>query len=122
MEVKDLAFEIPKQKYSGAIKEIPIGKEGKKLTIGGDTAFPFYQFEGEMPNKPVIAMEVYDEKPEDWAPAALEPFKDVLEDPIAWAKLNVEKYGADAIALQLVSIDPNATNAPAEKPRKRRRK
>jgi len=109
-----LAFEIPKQKYTGAIKEIPIGKEGSQLKIGGDTAYPYYLFEGEMPNKPVIAMEVYDEKPEDWADAVVEPFKDVLEDPVAWAKLNIEKYGAEAIALQLISIDPNATNAPAE--------
>lgn len=109
-----MALEIPKQRYSGTIKEIPVGKEGNQLVVGGETAFPFYFFEGEMPNRPRIAMEVYDEKPTEWAEACLEPFKDVLEDPVAWAKLNVEKYNAEMIALQLVSTDPNATNASPE--------
>ncbi len=109
-----MALEIPKQRYSGTIKEIPVGKEGNQLVVGGETAFPFYFFEGEMPNRPRIAMEVYDEKPEEWAPVVMEPFADVLDDPVAWAKLNVEKYNAEIIALQLVSIDPNGTNASAE--------
>jgi len=32
--------------------------------------------------------------------------QDVLEDPAAWAKLSVDKFGADMITLHLVSIDP----------------
>ena len=106
-----MAFQAPVQKYTGAIREIPVGGGG--LKIGGETAYPFYLFEGAMPNKPLIAMEVYDEKPTDWAEAAIEPFKDVCGDPVAWAKLNVEKYGAELIALQLVSIDPNGSNGSA---------
>ena len=49
--------------------------------------------------------------PEDWAPAALAPFKDVVADPAAWAKKCVETYGAEMIVLQLKSIDPNGANA-----------
>jgi acetyl-CoA decarbonylase/synthase complex subunit delta len=39
-----------------------------------------------MPNKPVVAMEVWDMDPEEWPEAALSQFKDVVSDPAAWAK------------------------------------
>jgi acetyl-CoA decarbonylase/synthase, CODH/ACS complex subunit delta len=110
-----LAFEIPKQIYSGAIKPVTIGKGDKAITLGGETSYPFYVFDGPMPNKPRIAMEVWDIDPgEDWAAPAKEPFKDVLGDPAAWAQKCVKEYGADAIALILVSTDPNGKNASPE--------
>jgi len=108
-----MAFEIPKITYTGKIKTIKLGKGPKAVTVGGETAYPFHLFEGEMPNPPRIAMEVYDAPPEDWAEAALEPFKDVVTDPVAWAKKAVS-YGVDLIALQLISTDPNGLNRPAE--------
>jgi acetyl-CoA decarbonylase/synthase complex subunit delta len=110
-----LAFEIPKQIYSGSIKTVTIGKGGKAITLGGETSYPFYVFEGVMPNPPRIAMEVWDVDPgEDWAEPAKEPFKDVLGDPVAWAQKCVKEYGADAIALILVSTDPNGQDASPE--------
>ncbi|MCK4829049.1 acetyl-CoA decarbonylase/synthase complex subunit delta, partial [bacterium] len=109
-----MAFDIPKIDYSGKIKEITLGKGDKAVTVGGSTSYPFYLFEGEMPHPPKIAMEVYDFEPDDWAEAAVEPFKDVIGDPAAWAKKNVEEYGAELIALQLRSIDPNGMNRDSE--------
>jgi len=110
-----LAFEIPKQKYSGAIKTVTIGKGDKAITLGGETSYPFYVFEGVMPNKPRIAMEVWDKDPgEDWAAPAYAAIKDVAKDPVAWAQKCVKEFGADAIALVLVSTDPNGDNATAE--------
>jgi len=110
-----LAFEIPKQIYSGAIKPVTIGKGDKAITLGGETSYPFYLFEGAMPNPPRIAMEVWDIDPgDDWAGPCKEPFKDVLGDPVAWAQKCVKEYGADAIALILVSTDPNGKNASPE--------
>ena len=37
-----MAFEIPKQIYSGAIKSVTIGKGSKAMTLGGETSYPFY--------------------------------------------------------------------------------
>src|SRR4030042_1209254 len=85
-----MAFEIPKITYTGKIKEVTLGKGPKAVTIGGETAYPFHLFEGAMPNPPRIAMEVYDAPPEEWPEAALEPFKDVANDPVAWAKKCVQ--------------------------------
>jgi acetyl-CoA decarbonylase/synthase complex subunit delta len=59
-------------------------------------------------------MEVYDVPPEEWPEAALEPFKEVANDPVAWAKKCVQSYGAEMIALQLVSTDPNGLNRSAD--------
>ena len=109
-----MAFAIPKISYIGKIKEIELRGKDKVITVGGETSYPFHVFEGEMPNKPVIAMEVYDSKPEEWPEAAIEPFRDVVDDPVAWAKKCIEVYGAELVALQLASIDPNAQDRPAD--------
>jgi acetyl-CoA decarbonylase/synthase complex subunit delta len=109
-----MVFEIPKTAYSGKIKEITLGKGGKAVTVGGETCYPFYLFEGEMPNLPRIAMEVFDCPPEEWPEAALEPFTGVTDDPVAWAKKCVDQYGAEMICLQLLSTDPNGLDRGAD--------
>ncbi len=50
-----MAFEIPKMLYSGKIREITLGSGDKAVTVGGETSYPFYLFEGEMPHPPRIA-------------------------------------------------------------------
>jgi acetyl-CoA decarbonylase/synthase complex subunit delta len=116
IEMKEvtLGFEFYKESYTGKIKEITLGEGAKAVTVGGENCYPFYQFEGEVPNKPRIAMEVWDMEPEDWAEAALSPFKDVIADPAAWAKKCVDDYGAELIVLQLKSIDPNGQDRSAD--------
>ncbi|MGB9499367.1 MAG: acetyl-CoA decarbonylase/synthase complex subunit delta [Dissulfuribacterales bacterium] len=109
-----MGFDIFKESYAGGIREISIGKGDKAVTVGGETSYPFYLFEGEMPNKPRIAMEVWDMEPDEWPESAVAPFKDVISDPAAWAKKCVDDYGADMIVLQLKSIDPNGNNAGPE--------
>ncbi len=110
-----MAFEFYKESYTGSVKAVTLGKGDKAVTVGGESCYPFYQFEGDMPNKPRIAMEIWDMAPEEWPLAALEPFKDVVSDPAAWAKKCVAEYGAEMIVLQLKSTDPNGNNAsPAE--------
>jgi len=109
-----MTLEIPKTIYNGAIKEVTLGKGDKALTVGGETCYPFYLFEGEMPNLPKIAMEIWDLPPDDWPEAALEPFAGVTDDPVAWAKKCVNDYKAEMIALQLISTDPNGLNRGAD--------
>jgi acetyl-CoA decarbonylase/synthase complex subunit delta len=109
-----LGFEFFKESYAGSIKEITLGSGDKTVTVGGETCYPFYQFEGEMPRKPKIAMEVWDITPDDWPAAALKSFEDVVSDPAAWAKKCIESYGADLIVLQLKSTDPNGSDTSPE--------
>jgi len=109
-----VGFDITKESYAGAIQGITIGKGDNAITVGGETCYPFYQFEGEMPNKPVVAMEIWDMEPQEWPESVMTPFKDVVGDSAAWAKKCVEEYGAQLIVLQLKSIDPNDQDASPE--------
>ena len=109
-----MAFEIPKITYSGEIKEITLGQGDRAVTVGKETTYPFHLFEGEILHLPSIAMEVYDCPPQEWPPAAVEPFADVLEDPVAWAQKCINQYQAELICLQLLSADPNGLNRTAD--------
>lgn len=108
-----MAFQPSKQVYSGKIREVTLGVGDKAVTVGGKTAYPFHTFEGEMPNPPKVAMEVWDKDPSaDWSDNAKAPFADVLGDPAAWAKKCVEQFGAELIVVQTKSADPNGDNKP----------
>lgn len=111
-----MAFQIPKQPYSGKIGTSTLGSGAKAVTLGGADSYPFYVFEGAMPNQPRIAMEIWDYDPSgEWPAAAVEPFKDVISSPEAWAKKCVKEFGAELIVLQLKSTDPNGMDrSPAE--------
>jgi anaerobic carbon-monoxide dehydrogenase catalytic subunit len=106
--------ELPKVKYSGKIREIKIGKPGCEVVVGGQTGYNFYSFEGKMPNAPKLALQVLDIVPEEWAEEAIAPYKDVLGDPVAWAKKCVDVYKADIVCLWLTGTDPNGKNLSAE--------
>jgi acetyl-CoA decarbonylase/synthase, CODH/ACS complex subunit delta len=106
-----VGFELKKESYSGGIKAITIGKGASAVTVGGETCYPFYTFEGSMPNKPIVAMEIWDMAPEDWPEPVMAHFRDVVADPAAWASKCVNQFGADAIVVQLKSTDPNDKDA-----------
>ena len=77
----------------------------RSLTIGGEVSPAFYTFERPMPHKPVITLDVFDmEVP--LSKAVKMHVKDVVGDPAAWAKLAVEKFGADMVTMHLISVDP----------------
>jgi len=116
-----VALELVKESWTNKINTVTIGAtsaEGGTRTsvviVGGETTMPFMHFEGEMPNRPVIAMEVLDMEPEDWPEVLAEPFGDVLGDPAAWAKKCVEEYKADMICLTLLSAHPDWGDTSAE--------
>jgi len=118
-----LTVQIPevKKAWTNPINAMTIGAAGEEggtrtstITIGGETTIPFYHFEGEMPNSPVVAMEVWDIVPTEWPDPVREPFADVMADPGAWAKRCVDEYGADLICLRLKGCDPNGENKSAE--------
>lgn len=110
-----MAFQPTKQIYSGKIREVTLGVGDKAVTIGGKTAYSFHTFEGEMPNLPRVAMEIWDKDVSgEWSETIKAPFKDVLNDPVAWAKKCVEEYGAEILVVQTKSADPNADNKSGE--------
>lgn len=103
-----------KQAYTGAIRQAELAGAGTSgIKVGGSATMPFQLFEGEMPNKPMIAFEVLDVKPEEWPDSLARHFAGVMDNPVAWAGKCVKEYGADAICISMVSTDPNGMNRPA---------
>jgi acetyl-CoA decarbonylase/synthase complex subunit delta len=108
-----MAIEIPKEKYSGAVREVTLGAttdqggtRKKTLTLGGETAMPYLHFEGKSPNRAGLAIEIRDHKPDDWSPILLEAWGDAMDDPGEWAKA-AEAAGADLIYLVLGLTTPD---------------
>jgi acetyl-CoA decarbonylase/synthase complex subunit delta len=106
-------YKAPVETYSGIVREVVIGKGDKAVKIGGESVLPFHFFEGKIANLPKIALEVYDSRPEGWSSVVIEPYADVIDNPLAWANKCAD-YGADLVCLRLVSTDPAGKNAPAE--------
>ncbi|MHA1712466.1 MAG: CO dehydrogenase/acetyl-CoA synthase subunit delta [Candidatus Ranarchaeia archaeon] len=111
-QLKKLKFELPKEQYTGQIHEITFGatrKEGGSrshtITIGGQTSPPFYMFEAPNPHPPVVTADVF-----DMAISLPKPVKmhisEVMDDPAEWAKLYIDKFGADMVTIHLISTDP----------------
>ncbi|RJQ16269.1 MAG: acetyl-CoA decarbonylase/synthase complex subunit delta [Nitrospiraceae bacterium] len=109
-----MAYVVPKESYNGKVLNVDFGKGDKALVIGGENALPFLSFEGELPNRPVIACEIQDTPPTDWPETVRNVYKDVSGDPVTWAKYCQNDLKAKAIALRLVSTHPDRDNRSAE--------
>lgn len=110
---------IPKADYIGNIIEVKLGAtkaEGgtrsKSYTIGGEKAPAFYNFQSPPLHRPVIALDVFDWPEVRLSKAVKMHFKEVLHDTGEWARLCVEKFGAEMVNLHLLTIDPLIENAP----------
>ena len=96
-------MKTPTENYRGSIRPVDIGG----LVIGGGAAFPFHDFDGDLPNPPRVAFEVWDCPPEDWSPELSRVFGEALSDPVTWAAAIARIPSAEAIYLCLKSADPH---------------
>jgi len=116
-ELLQSTFIPPVQTYPGEIAEVKLGatrseggSRGKSVIVGGEKSPAFYNFERPITHTPIITLDVFDmEVP--LSKAVKMHVKDVVGDPAAWAKLAVEKFGADMVTVHLISIDPLLKNA-----------
>ena len=105
-------FLHPIESYSGKIVEVKLGatkseggSRGRSFIVGGETSPAFYNFETKMPHPPVLTLDVFDMKV-PLSKAVKMHVREVVDDPAAWAKLAVDKFGADMVTVHLISIDP----------------
>ncbi len=83
------------------------GTRGASLSVGGQSCMPFHFWEGSMPNRPLVAMEVFDVVSEKYPEVLREAYGEaVLADPAAMARMCVEKYGADLVSVRLEGSHP----------------
>jgi acetyl-CoA decarbonylase/synthase complex subunit delta len=116
-----MTIELHKEKSSGAVRTVTIGAtkdqggtRTRSLTLGGESALPFLGFEGTLPNRPALALEIRDRKPEDWSPLIYQAWGEAMQDPADWARA-AEAAGAELIYLVLSATKPDGSpnDAPA---------
>ena len=110
-----MPVEFPKEKFPGSVRTITLGATAANggtrtstVTVGGEKALPFMHFEGEMPNPPVIALEIKDQRPAEWSPVLLDAWGPDVNDPASWAKA-AEKLGVRLLVLNLSATDPDGS-------------
>jgi acetyl-CoA decarbonylase/synthase complex subunit delta len=108
-----MAFVAPTETYPGKVFEIAIGTD-KPAKFGGENVLTFHSFEGNVPNRPVIAFEIQDVPPDDWPETVKKVYAGVSGDPVTWAKYCQNELNARAIALRLVGTHPDRENRSPE--------
>jgi acetyl-CoA decarbonylase/synthase complex subunit delta len=118
-----MTVEIPKEKWTSGVREVTIGATADDggtrtatVTVGGETTLPFLHFEGEMPHKPALAIEISQTKPDDWSPLLLQTWGEAVESPGKWAKA-AEETGADLLYMHLTMTDADGEPNTPEKAR-----
>ncbi|GHV29484.1 hypothetical protein FACS1894167_08860 [Synergistales bacterium] len=115
-EVK--SFDVRRDKCGSPVWEAKLGNtkdEGgtrkKTYVIGGETAKPFHLWEGDMPHRPLVALEISAFPTDKIPPAIADIFgKELLNNPVELAKVCVDKYGADLISVSLLGTHPEKGN------------
>jgi len=107
------SFAIVREKAETPVHRVTLGADrarggtrGIVHEIGGALSMPFHHWEGEMPNRPLVAMEVFDRVNEKYPAPLREIWGDMLTKPAEMAKACVEKYGADVISVRLDGTHP----------------
>lgn len=109
-----MGVELVQERWKGKLYALTIGREANQVTVGGDSTLPFLDLDGGTYSRPVSALTVLDQRPENWPDTLAGAWGDVLDDPVKWAQRCVE-LGADAVVLRLISAHPErGDRSPAE--------
>jgi acetyl-CoA decarbonylase/synthase complex subunit delta len=102
------------EKWTGAINSLTIGATAANggtrtsaVTVGGANGLPFMNYEGQTPHRPVVAMEIWDRAPDEWAAPLMAALGDAVLSPVDWARRCVEEWGADMLCLKLAGTHPD---------------
>jgi acetyl-CoA synthase len=115
------SFNIRKETCESPIWKVKLGNtkaeggtRGKTYTVGGSSCMPFHLWEGEMPSRPLVAMEVFDTVSEKYPALLRGIYNDLLQNPAEMAKVCALKYGADLISVRLDGTHPERGNRTAQ--------
>lgn len=123
IEWTEAVLKLGEVSYPGTIETIEfVRSNGSKVTLGGQSVPPFYNFLGlekRNPHPPVVTYDVFDMGADMMLPKPIKvEYKGYLDNPVEWAKFAVDKFGADCITFHSLSIDPGLKDAPVENSKK----
>ena len=108
-----MAFTPKTAPYSGKINAVTLGTGDKAIVIGGQNVLPFYTFDASIENAPKIGVEISDAA-DSWTAPGLVEFYAGCTTMAERAKKAETMEGADFIALNFESADPNGANRSVE--------
>ena len=106
-----MAFTPKTAPFSGKINAVTLGTGDKAIVIGGQNVLPFYTFDAAIENAPKIGVEISDAA-ENWTVPGLVEFYAGCTTMAERAAKAATMEGADFIALNFESADPNGANRP----------
>ncbi len=104
-----MAFTPKTAPFSGKINAVTLGTGDKAIVIGGQNVMPFYTFDAPIENAPKIGVEVSD-LAGSWTAKGLVDFYAGCTTMAERAAKAATMEGADFIALNFESADPNGAN------------
>ena len=120
-----MAVEPLIEKWQGKVAQVTIGatvKDGgtrsHPVVVGGETGLPFIPDVSAMPNKPVVAFEIWDIAPADWPEEIAAAYRKVWNDPFAWAQSCVADYKAQLLCVRLQGSHPDSGSKTAAQQQK----
>ena len=116
-----MAAQLMLEKWSGQVSTVTIGatageggSRAYSVKVGGQKTLPFLFAEGEIPNKPRIAFEIWDVPPQDWPDQLVKEYGSVSNDPFAWAEKCVKDFKAELLCVKLQGSHPDFGNKTAQ--------
>jgi len=108
------------ESFTGSVNRVTLGAtkdsggtRTSTVTVGGAKNVVYSGSVEDAGEKPVIAIDIIDTRPEDWPDPLAEPYKDVMDSPGDWARKCVEEFGADLICLKFDGIHPDKADKDA---------
>ena len=105
------------EKWTGVISTLTIGatkeeggSRGNTVKIGGQNSLPLLFKEGNIPNRPVVAFEIWDIPPDDWSEELISSFGKAVNDPFAWADKCVNEFKAQLLCVKMQGTHPDSGN------------
>ncbi|UWP59764.1 acetyl-CoA decarbonylase/synthase complex subunit delta [Ruminococcus gauvreauii] len=108
-----MPFNSKPQKFNASIKTVEIGCGDKAITLGGESVFPFYTFDGPIDNAPKVGVEITDMGLINATPELITYYGENASMADMAAKAAAME-GADFIYLSLEGGDPNGENKSIE--------
>ncbi|MEM3990150.1 MAG: CO dehydrogenase/acetyl-CoA synthase subunit delta [Desulfurococcaceae archaeon] len=121
VELAKVTFEEVKLEFPGRVVEVRMGAtkaEGgtrdKSIVLGGENLPPYFYITGlePAPHFHAFGGDIFD-MGIPLTKAVRDVFGDALDNPIEWARVWVNKFGAEAIDVHLISTDPTIKDTPA---------
>ncbi len=108
------------ESFTGSVNRVTLGATKENggtrtltITVGGARNVVYGGSPEEAGEKPVIAMDVIDTRPQDWPDILAQSYEDVFDSPGDWAKKCITEFGADLICIKFDGIHPDKADKDA---------